>query len=318
MVDFRRILSAIRRKRFPFKFIYSDAYWMVPMRNHIFPVKKFRLIYENLLRMGARKDDFISPQPALEEDILLVHTQKYLKKLKTGRLSQAELLALELPYSPELVDFFMLQVGGTIIAAERALEDGMAVHIGGGFHHAFADHGEGFCVFNDIAVALEKLRQDGKIHKAMVVDCDVHQGNGTAKIFAGKNYVFTFSIHQMDIYPAKKMTSTVDIGLWSRDGDEKYLAAIRAHFPRLYEEFQPDLVIYLAGADPYNKDQLGGLELTFEGLQERGEIVIGGARKHSIPVVILLAGGYAYDVKDTVQVHLNTIEVAQRIQKKSR
>jgi acetoin utilization deacetylase AcuC-like enzyme len=304
------------RKRFPFNFVYNDQYWMVDLGQHVFPVKKYRLIYESLLHLGARSENFLIPQPASEEDILLVHTSKYLKKLKTGSLSHSEILTLELPFSDELVEFAFLTVGGTILAAEKALEDGLAVHIGGGFHHGFPDHGEGFCVLNDMAVSLEKMKKEGKIRKAMVVDCDLHQGNGTAHIFHKKNYGFTFSIHQMDNYPAEKASSSLDVGLWSGDGDEKYLRELRAHFPRLYQEFQPDLVYYLAGADPYEKDQLGNLKLTMEGLKERDRIVIEEARKLHLPVVILLGGGYAYNLADTVTIHLNTIKIAQKIEGK--
>jgi len=303
-------------RRFPFKFIYSEEYWMVDIGKHVFPVKKYRLIYEKLLSLGAKKENFLVPQPASDEDILLVHTPKYLKKLTTGGLSYAEIQVLELPYSTELVKFARLCVGGTIAASEQALKDGLAVHIGGGFHHAFPDHGEGFCVLNDVAVALETEKAGGKIQKAMVVDCDLHQGNGTASILGKKDYAFTFSIHQMDIYPAVKPSSTLDVGLWAGDGDEKYLAALREHFPRLYLKFKPDLVFYLAGADPLETDQLGGLIITKSGLRERDAIIIEGARRLSIPLVVLLAGGYARDVEDTVAVHINTIKAAQKAQRK--
>lgn len=310
------ILRAFRRQGFSFKFIYSDNYWIVDLGEHVFPVKKYRLIYEALLRLGAKKENFFSPQLAKEEDLLLVHTLKYLKKLKTGDLSDSEILTLELPYSPELIEFAFLFVGGTILAAEKALEEGLAVHIGGGFHHAFPDHGEGFCVLNDVAVALEKMRKEEKIQRAMVVDCDLHQGNGSAFIFAKKDYAFTFSIHQMDNYPAQKPSSSMDIGLWTGDGDEEYLSKLRSNFPRLYQEFQPDLIFYLAGADPYEKDQLGGLKLTMEGLKERDRIVIEEARKLRLPVAILFAGGYAPEVRDTVSIHLNTVKIAQKIQRR--
>jgi acetoin utilization deacetylase AcuC-like enzyme len=286
---------------------------MVDIGNHVFPLMKYRLIYEKLISWGVKKDDVLDPQPAPDEDILRVHSPKYIKKLKSGKLSQAEMLALELPYSPDILQFARLHVGGTVAAAEEAMEHGMAAHLGGGFHHAFADHGEGFCVLNDVAVAIEKLRYRGVIQKALVVDCDVHQGNGTAAIFAKQEHVFTFSIHQMDIYPAHKSESTLDIGLWSGEGDGVYLDALRSHFPRIFEEFGPDVVFYLAGADPYEKDQLGGLVLTLEGLRERDEILIGSARKLKIPMVILLAGGYAFDVADTVSIHLNTFKVAQSV-----
>jgi len=316
MVDLLNIFRFFFKRRFALKFIYNDQYWMVDLSGHVFPIKKYRLIYENLLRLGARSENFLAPQPASEEDVLLVHTSKYLRKLKTGSLSQSEILILELPFSEELVEFAFLSVGGTILAAEKALEEGIAVHIGGGFHHAFPDHGEGFCVLNDVAVSLEKMKKEGKIRKAMVVDCDLHQGNGTAHIFAKKDYAFTFSIHQMDNYPAEKASSSLDVGLWSGDGDEKYLRELRAHLPRLYQEVQPDLVFYLAGADPYQKDQLGNLKLTMEGLKERDRIVIEEAGKLRLPVVILLAGGYAYNLADTVNIHLNTIKTAQKIKEK--
>jgi len=318
MTLFRGLSTFFKRKGFLIKVVYSDDYWMVDIGNHVFPLRKYRLLYEKLLSMGIKKTNFIVPHPASEEDVLLVHSSRYVKKLKTSKLSPSEMLALELPYSPEFFDFALLYVGGTINAAQKALEEGLAVHIGGGFHHAFAGHGEGFCVLNDVAVAVAKLKNEGDIQKAMVVDCDVHQGNGTASIFSKTKDVFTYSIHQMDLYPAEKQESSLDIGLWSGDGDEKYLTALRDHIPGIYEEFQPDLIFYLAGADPYEKDQLGGLKISKEGLLERGRIVIGEARRLKIPIVVLLAGGYAFDVEDTVQIHLNTIKTAQYMKRKYR
>ena len=316
MFHWKRISGPFIKKKFPLKFVYSNDYWMIDLENHIFPVEKYRLIYEALLQMGAKKNDFISPELALEEDVFRVHTERYVKKLKTGRLSPSEMLALELPFAPEIMDFALLYVGGTVAAAYRALEDKLSVHIGGGFHHAFSDHGEGFCVLNDVAVALEKLKHEGRIQRAMVVDCDVHQGNGTAAILSRKEYAFLFSIHQMDLYPAHKSESSLDIGLWSGDGDEKYISALQSHFPRLYDDFQPDLIFYLAGADPFEKDQLGGLQLTLDGLMQRDRIILGEARKRHLPIVVLLAGGYAFDVRDTVSIHLNTIKVAIQEQRK--
>ena len=312
----RGFLTRLRTKKFPFRFVYSDAYWMVALENHVFPAEKYRLIYEKLLHRGAKKENFEAPEPASDEDLLLVHSPKYLKKLKSGRLSQSEVITMELPYSTELLDFAQLMVGGTIMAVRLALEDGLSVHIGGGFHHAFHDHGEGFCILNDVAVAMRKMQQVGAFQKGMIVDCDVHQGNGTAEIFAEDENVFTFSMHQMDIYPAKKEKSSLDVGFWSDDGDKKYLDSLRSHIPSLYETFKPDVVFYLAGADPYEKDQLGGLRVSFDGLMERDGIVIQGALRLNIPVVILFAGGYAFDVMDTVAIHLNTIKMAQKIRKK--
>jgi acetoin utilization deacetylase AcuC-like enzyme len=306
------ILKFLGRRRSALLFVYSNEYWMINVGKHVFPVRKYRTIYERLLMSGAKRDQFLVPEPASDEDVLLAHTPRYVKKLKTGTLSAAEIAMLELPFSLELVKFAWLTAGGTILAAEKALEKGVAVHIGGGFHHAFHDHGEGFCVINDVAIALEKLKRRGSVRRAMVVDCDLHQGNGTAHILSGKDYAFTFSIHQMDIYPSEKAQSTVDVGLWAGDGDTQYIKAIRAHFPRIYREFAPDLVFYLAGADPFERDQLGGLRLTKEGLRERDRIVVEEARRLGIPVAIVLAGGYAANVEDTVVIHLNTIKVAEK------
>ncbi len=310
------MLKFLEKWRFPVPFVYSDDYWMLDVGKHVFPIKKYRAIYERLILLGAKKSQFIAPRLASDEDILLVHSPRYVKKLKTGSLSAAEIAMIELPFSRELVRFAWLSVGGTILTAQLALEKGLAVHIGGGFHHAFHDHGEGFCVLNDVAVAVEKLNREKAVERIMVVDCDVHQGNGTAHILSGKDYVFTFSIHQMDIYPSAKPESTVDVGLWSGDGDEKYLSALRAHFPRLYQEFKPGLVFYLAGADPFERDHLGSLRLTHNGLRERDLLILGEARRRRIPVAVVLGGGYAVDTEDTVTAHLNTIKAAQKVQRR--
>ena len=315
MGDLLNLFRVLVGKRFPFQFVYSNEYWMVETGRHVFPLQKYRLVYESLLAMGAMKENFLRPRPAPDEDILLVHTARYLKRIKMGTLSHAELRALEIRFSPELVRFAQLSVGGTVLAARKALECGLAVHLGGGFHHAFPDHGEGFCLLNDVAVAARKMIEEKLARKVMIVDCDLHQGNGTAAALAGRKDVFTLSIHQMDIYPTEKSLSTVDVGLWSGDGDAKYLAELGAHIPRIYNEFRPDLVFYLAGADPYEKDQLGGLSLTKAGLKERDKVVIENARRLKIPVAVVLAGGYAAEIKDTVDIHLNTVRIAQRIQR---
>jgi acetoin utilization deacetylase AcuC-like enzyme len=315
MGDLLNLFRVLFGKRFPFQFVYSNEYWMVETGRHVFPLQKYRLVYESLLAMGAKKENFLRPRPAPDEDVLLVHSARYLKRIKTGTLSPAELRALEIRYSPELVRFALLSVGGTVLAARKALECGLAVHIGGGFHHAFPDHGEGFCLLNDVAVTARKMIEEKLARKVMVVDCDLHQGNGTATALAGRKDVFTLSIHQMDIYPTEKPLSTVDVGLWAGDGDVQYLAELGAHIPRVYNEFKPDLILYLAGADPYERDQLGGLSLTKAGLKERDKVVIENARRLGIPVAVVLAGGYAAEIKDTVDIHLNTVRIAQRVQR---
>lgn len=184
MGDLLNLFRVLVGKRFPFQLIYSNEYWMVETGKHVFPLQKYRLVYENLLAMGAKKENFLRPRPAPDEDVLLVHTARYLKRVKTGTLSHAELRTLEIRYSPELVRFALLSVGGTVLAARKALECGLAVHLGGGFHHAFPDHGEGFCLFNDVAVAARKMIEEKLVRKVMVVDCDLHQGNGTAAALA--------------------------------------------------------------------------------------------------------------------------------------
>jgi acetoin utilization deacetylase AcuC-like enzyme len=315
MGDLKDLFRVLLGKRFPFQLVYSNEYWMVETGKHVFPLQKYRLVYENLLAMGAKKENFLRPRPAPDEDILLIHSARYLKRVKTGTLSPAELQALEIRYSPELVRFALLSVGGTVLAARKALEMGLAVHIGGGFHHAFPDHGEGFCVLNDVAVAARRVVEDGLARRVMIVDCDLHQGNGTAAAMAKRPEVFTLSFHQMDIYPAEKPLSTLDVGLYSGQGDAAYLTQLRAHIPKVYKEFRPDLVIYLAGADPYERDQLGGLLLTKAGLKERDKVVIENARRLGIPVAVVLAGGYAVEIEDTVDIHLNTVRVAQRVQR---
>jgi acetoin utilization deacetylase AcuC-like enzyme len=315
MGDFLNLFKVLVGKRFPFQLIYSNEYWMVESGKHVFPLQKYRLVYENLLAMGAKKENFLRPRPAPDEDVLLVHTARYLKRVRTGGLSVAELKTLEIRYSPEIVRFALLSVGGTVLAARKAIESGLAVHIGGGFHHAFPDHGEGFCLLNDVAVAARKVIADKLAERVMIVDCDLHQGNGTAAALAGLSEIFTLSIHQMDIYPTDKPRSSLDIGLWAGDGDVKYLAELRAHIPEVYAAFRPNLVIYLAGADPYEKDQLGGLALTKAGLKERDKLVIENARRLGIPVAVVLAGGYALEIKDTVDIHLNTVRIAQRVQR---
>ncbi|MCD6192859.1 MAG: histone deacetylase [Candidatus Aminicenantes bacterium] len=298
--------------RGPLIFVYNNIYWMIPLQSHVFSPKKYRLLYEEVIRLGIKKNQLILSRLATYEELCLVHTEKYLKKIFQGDFSSSEVQRLEIPFTSEIKEFSLLTVGGTIQAAEWALKTGIAVHLGGGFHHAFPDHGEGFCLLNDIAVAVEKLLQEKKISKAMIIDLDVHQGNGTAFIFAHRSEVFTFSLHQMDLYPAQKEKSTLDVGLWSGDGDLVYLQALKAHFPRIVDEFRPEILFYLAGADPFARDQLGGLKLTKNALQERDRLIIFETRKRQIPLAILLGGGYAFDVNDTVDIHLQTIKIARQ------
>ena len=246
----------------PFKLIYDHRYDL-NLGDHVFPSQKYRLVYERLLHGGiAESSDFLSPQPAKDEDVLRVHTPEYVRKLKTGSLSYAEILQLEIPYSEELIEACWLAAGGSILAGQKALQDGWSANIGGGFHHACPDHGEGFCVIHDVAIAIRRLQSDKAIERAMVIDTDVHHGNGTAAIFAADKKVFTLSIHQLHNYPFVKPPSTMDINLPDGVGDEDYLRSWRSICARAFSEFSPQIIFYVAGADPYREDQLGGLALT--------------------------------------------------------
>jgi len=295
------------------KLIYSEKY-KVDIGAHVFPTEKYRLIKKRLIEERLfKEEDFVPPPMPEEGDILLVHTEGYLNKLKKGKLSMMEILTMELPYSPELVEASLLCVGGTIQACRNAVESGLGIHIGGGFHHAFPAHGEGFCVLNDIACGIRHLQHTKKIKKALIVDCDLHHGNGSAYIFRKDKDVFTFSIHQENNYPAIKPPSDLDIGLADGAGDEEYLEKLRMNVPEIIDSFQPELILFVAGADPYKEDQLGGLSLTMDGLRRRDELVIGWAKGSNIPLCIVLAGGYAYKVSDTVEIHCNTIRTGVNI-----
>jgi len=293
------------------KIFYSDRYY-IDFGEHVFPTAKYRLIKEKLLGDGgiAEKLEFVEPIKPGEEDILLVHASEYLDKLKRGTLSYEEMMTLELPYTKELIDGAILFCGGTIGASESALTGGLGIHLGGGFHHAFPDHGEGFCVLNDIAVAIKKHKAEGRIKKALIVDCDLHQGNGTARIFQGDSEVYTFSIHQENNYPFYKPKGDLDIGLRDRTKDKEYLAKLEEYIPKIIDSFRPDILVYVAGADPYEHDKIGNLALTKEGLRKRDYFVSSQARSYQVPLAVVLAGGYAEKQEDTVEIQYNTIKTA--------
>jgi len=295
----------------PFKLIYHEGYDL-NLGAHVFPSQKYRMIRDTLLQDGiAAAEDFFSPEPANDQDVLRVHSQEYVYKLKTGTLSQTEILRMEVPYSRKLIEACWLAAGGSVLAGRCALEDGWAANIGGGFHHACPDHGEGFCVIHDVAVAIRRLQFDGAIERAMVVDADVHQGNGTAVIFGGDLDVYTLSLHQEHNYPFPKPPSTVDVDLPDGIGDEQYLAILEKHLHQAFHDFSPNIVFYVAGADPYREDQLGGLALTLAGLARRDALVFDYARRNEAPVAITLAGGYARRVADTIAIHVGTIVAAR-------
>ncbi|HXM91720.1 MAG TPA: histone deacetylase [Candidatus Dormibacteraeota bacterium] len=300
----------------PFKVVYHPRYDL-NLGVHVFPSQKFRLIAEKLVSSGvADASDFLRPEPASDADLLRVHTAAWIHKLRTGRLTASEIMKLEVPYSKELAEAVWLAAGGTILAAQTALRDGFGSNLSGGFHHAYANHGEGFCAINDVAVAVRRLQADGAIKKSMIVDTDVHHGNGTAAIFSGDSSVFTISIHQLNNYPAHKPPSSVDLNMDDGIGDDEYLAALIPVVQRKLDEFQPDMLFYVGGADPYEKDQLGGLRLTKAGLKSRDRQVFEAARSRGIPVTTALAGGYARRVEDTTAIHVNTIIAAREVAEK--
>ncbi len=297
----------------PYKLVYHERYFL-NLGEHVFPAQKYRWLHDRLLRTRfAEEADFVAPEPATDDDVRLVHDPDWVAKLRTGTLSYAEILQLEIPYSRQMVEAFWLAAGGTTLAARLALRDGIGFNVGGGFHHAFPGHGEGFCAINDIAIAVRRLQADGAIRRAMVVDCDVHHGNGTAAIFNGDHSVFTLSIHQFNNYPSEKPLSSLDIHLPDGVGDSEYLVRLSNGYRAAFLMFQPELVLYVAGADPYQEDQLGGLSLTFGGIEERDRLVIRTAREHGVPVAIVLAGGYAQSVEDTLTIHANTARVAKEV-----
>jgi acetoin utilization deacetylase AcuC-like enzyme len=289
--------------------VHSSRY-AVDIGAHVFPTRKYGLVRSRLIDLGlVRAGEIVEPAPASWDDLRLVHTAEYLDGLRDGTLSPERIAQLELPWSEAMVDGFRVMVGGTIAAARRAVAGGgVACHIGGGLHHAFSNHGEGFCPFNDVAVAIRVLQREG-IGRSAVIDLDVHHGNGTAFIFESDPSVFTFSMHQQHNYPMWKPRGSLDIGLADGTHDRTYLAALETALPKVMAS-APQCVFYLAGADPYEEDQLGGLRLTKEGLRRRDRMVIDAVASAGVPLVVVLAGGYARIVDDTVAIHVATIEEA--------
>jgi acetoin utilization deacetylase AcuC-like enzyme len=317
----------------PFRLIYSDAF-SLPLGNHVFPGEKYRLVHDRLIETHiAAESDFVAPAAISPEDVLRVHERGYVERLMHGTLSEAEIGRTELPYSKALVDAVLLACGGTLEAARYALRDGAACAIGGGFHHAHPGHGEGFCLLHDIAIALARLRADGAIERAMVIDLDVHDGNGTATIFPPKGAnghalqfgvptgpmqpsadgVFTLSMHQQDNYPMYKPPSSIDVPLANGTGDAKYLSALEAALDAAFAHFHPQMIAYVAGADPYVHDVLGGLGLSMDGLLQRDRMVFRAAQAAGVRIFSVYAGGYAARLEDTVAIHANTVLAAAEI-----
>lgn len=296
-----------------YRLYYSPYYYADIGEGHVFPIRKFELALKQLVAEGTvLESEIAAPEPASEKDLLLVHTEDYISRLIAGQLTPKEIRKLGLPWSQSLVRRSLHAISGTINAARRAMVDGVSSNLAGGTHHAYPDRGEGFCVLNDVAVSIEVLKRDGLASRFLVIDCDVHQGDGTAFIFADEPDVFTFSMHGAKNYPLFKQTSSLDIELADGTGDDDYLATLGEALKRVAVH-NADIIFYLAGADPYEGDKLGRLALTIDGLRRRDEMVLEYARDRDIPVVTTMSGGYAADISDTVEIHCNTIRSVKKV-----
>lgn len=275
---------------------------------------KYELIPEQLIYEGTvSEDQFFHPEPLSDEQLLLTHTSGFLDKLKNQTLSAKEIRAIGFPMTPLLIQRGRHIANGTLQCAKYAMEHGVAMNIAGGTHHSFADHGEGFCIYNDIALSAHNLLATGKIKKALVVDLDVHQGNGTAKIFEGDNRVYTWSMHGERNYPTRKENSDLDTALPDKTEDALYLKTVRDILPRLIDEVEPDIVFYLSGVDILESDKLGRLSVSIKGCKERDKIVLETCKKNNLPVAISMGGGYSPRIVDIIDAHANTYRLAQEI-----
>jgi acetoin utilization deacetylase AcuC-like enzyme len=290
---------------------WSSAKYAIPLpEGHRFPIAKYAMLRDRVVAEGLVAPEHMhEPARASAELLRLVHTGDYVARLTEGALTEAEQRRIGFPWSPALVERSYRAVGGTCEAARAALSLGVAINLAGGTHHAFPDHGEGFCVFNDVAVAIRMLQREGRIARAAIVDLDVHQGNGTHAIFAGDASVFTFSMHGGRNYPFAKVPGTLDIELADGTGDDEYLDRLTEALPGVIARAEPDLVIYLAGADPHEGDRLGRLRLTFDGLARRDAMVLHACREVGLPVAVTIAGGYGHDIATTVEAHTRTVRV---------
>jgi acetoin utilization deacetylase AcuC-like enzyme len=292
---------------------YTPRYYAEIGEGHVFPIRKFELVRDRLLSEGTlAPSELVEPSPASREEALLVHTDDYVTRLCNGQLTTKEIRRLGLPWSESLVRRSFYAVGGTIAASHAALAERYSSNLAGGTHHSFADRGEGFCVLNDVAIAIRALRFQTLIRRAAIVDCDVHQGNGTATIFAGDDETFTFSMHGANNYPLFKAQSSLDVELPDGTQDDKYLETLARHLTRVFAH-DPEIVFYLAGADPFAKDKLGRLALSIDGLRERDAYVLRECYEREVPIVTVMSGGYGKDINDTIEIHCNTIRMVKRV-----
>ncbi len=291
--------------------LWSSAKYTFPLPDgHRFPVAKYGMIRDQLLGSGLVSTSQIGDASAATDEMLLrVHDREYIESFRNGAITSAAIRRMGFPWSTDLVERSLRALGGTVAAARHALEQGVAMNLAGGTHHSFPSHGEGFCVFNDVAVATRALQAEGLVKRVAIVDLDVHQGNGTHAIFSNDSSAYTFSMHGGRNYPFRKVPGSLDIDLDDATGDAEYLSILSAALPRVIREARADLVFYLAGADPHENDKLGRLSMTFDGLRRRDMMVMEACRDVGLPVAVTIAGGYGRDIVDTVRVHVGTAEV---------
>ena len=307
------MISFIGRNGDRLKIYYSDTFPIPLPPDHRFPSDKYRLLREAIIEDGfVLIPEMLVPDPASNADILLVHHQDYLDKIITGSLSEKEIRRLGFPWSPELVERSRRSVGGTIAACRAALENGIGVNLAGGTHHAHPGFGSGYCLLNDCAIAARVIQNEGLADRVVILDCDVHQGDGTALIFSSDPSVFTFSIHGARNFPFHKQTSDLDLELEDSTSDQEYLRALENGLEETFSRFKPDLAIFLAGADTYHNDRLGRLALTKAGISARDELVFRFSQRSGLSTAVVMAGGYAPHISDTVDIHLNTVRLASK------
>ncbi|SFI82253.1 histone deacetylase family protein [Planctomicrobium piriforme] len=296
------------------RLFYTDEFVLPLPDGHKFPMSRYRLLRDRLVEQQiASPEQLFVPEAAEFSDLCRVHTTDYVTRIFAGELQPDEQRRIGFPWSTQMVERSRRSVGATLCAARYALRSGLGVNLAGGTHHAFADRGGGYCVFNDVAVTIRTLQAQGLIQRAVVIDCDIHQGDGTAALFAGDESVFTFSMHAQKAYPARKQQSDLDLPLLPGTGDADYLSALQQGLEQTWRHGPYDIAFYLAGADPFVGDRLGGLALTKSGLAERDRLVATSCREHQLPLVIAMAGGYADDVRDIVEIQARTIQIAGEV-----
>jgi acetoin utilization deacetylase AcuC-like enzyme len=299
------------------KIFYTDSFAIALPKDHRFPISKYALLRKRIIDSNLfTPQDFCVPRAATGAEITRVHDPEYLRRVQNGELTDREVRRIGLPWSPGLVERARRSAGATVEACFVALDEGVAVHLGGGTHHAFVDQGQGYCVFNDSVIAARSLQAQTHIRHVLIIDCDVHQGNGTAAIVQNDASIFTFSIHGKNNFPYHKEKSDLDIALEDGTDDSVYLDALREGINESLKQANAEFVIYLAGADPYAEDRFGRLALSKEGLAKRDRLVFQYCRDAGLPVALTMAGGYAPDIKDTVDIHFRTVCIAAEFQNK--